>query len=103
MAKMKDYIDKEHAVGMLECQERHLKRISDLLDECGVPCVGLHEKPLTVAQRVEFVLTVLGLVTPGEVLVNALTMVEKIHLTPDYEGDPEEIIEFIYSEGDFNG
>lgn len=94
MAKMKDYVDKAHAVGILECQERHFNSISQLLNEAGIPATDNKGNQYTVFQRVEIACLALA---HSKSVYSIGTWKPRAEL----ESDPEEIMEAIFSEGDF--
>lgn len=97
MAKMKDYVDKAHAVGIVECLERHMGRISERLNILGVPTEQNGEQ-LTVFDRVCFVCDVMSNLYSPATLDGEFTLWKR---SDDPEDDAEEIMEAIFSEGDF--
>lgn len=102
MAKMKDYVDKEHAVGMLEYTERHMKEINKRLDEIGAPSHDNVGVQYSILHRVNLVCSaLLNKTSSAEELQKEFARVKFPVQFRDI--DPEEVIEFIYSEGDFNG
>lgn len=96
MAKMKDYIDKEHAVGVLECLERHMSSISERLNILGIPAEK-DGKPLTVFDRVCFVCDVMSNLYSPATLEGEFMFWQP---SDDVYHDPEEIIAAIHNGGD---
>lgn len=96
MAKLNQFVDISHAVCIVECQERHFKAISKVLDDMKVPA-GVGEGPFTVLQRVQ---TLAGASTFKKISKGQLEKAARIVASlPEEEPiDPEDLLEQIGTE-----